>query len=72
VAVPIARFLAGLISRRSEANHLSVDFVVYYPSTLLVGGWYESTEVITPRIKGSNFGNAVVAHAFQASCLEAK
>jgi hypothetical protein len=28
--------------------------------------------VITPRIKGSNFGNAVVAHAFQASCLEAK
>jgi hypothetical protein len=70
--VPIARFLAGLICRRGEANHLSADFVVYYSSTLLVGGGNETTEVITPRIQGSNFGNAEVAHDLQASCLEAK
>ena len=72
MAVPVASLFTRLIGGGREANHLSVDFVVYYSSTLLVGGRYESTEVITPRIKGSNFGNAVVAHAFQASCLEAK
>jgi hypothetical protein len=28
--------------------------------------------VITPRIQGSYFGNAEVAHVHQASCLEAQ
>jgi len=70
--VPVACFLAGLIGGGREANHLGVKFVIYYSSTLLVGGRHESTEVITPRIKGAYFCNAEVAHESQASPLKAQ